>query len=149
MATETSKAAPRRAQMDLFQRAFAGHGLDIGAGPDLYRWIKLVKPGGYLVFSVPDWELYEGCRWPSLHNPDHKSAWGMGPIRQNLSRVRVPYFDIFDFLGQFDVHVLLVQQVDTRYDYRHFGTTLDQTLSCNAEAFIEVVLWKRDHFFPS
>lgn len=188
--------------MDLFQRAFEGYGLDIGAGPDplhpqmgftrmldcepfdvqhgdankidellqhesydfvhasqclehmhdpvnaLYRWLRLVKPGGYMVFSVPDWELYEGCRWPSLHNHDHKSAWGMGPLKQSQCAVQVPYFDILRLLSMFEkVQVMLVQQVDTRFDYRQFGTTLDQTLSCNAEAFIEVVLWKRNHFF--
>lgn len=204
MSQETTKAAPRRAAMELFQRAFTGAGLDIGAGPDplhaglgfpgivrcevfdreqgdaerideylppesfdfvhasqclehmadphdaFRRWLSLVKPGGWLVFSVPDWELYEGCRWPSRHNPDHKSAWGIGPMRQSRINFQPPYFDILEFLKFLAPQALpmLLQIADTRYDYMLFGSDRDQTLSDNAEAFIEVVLWKRHHFFP-
>ena len=110
----------------------------------LRRWLRLVRPGGWLVFSVPDWSLYEGRCWPSLHNPDHKSAWGIG----EMPATHVPYINMLTYLGLFrgDAEVMLLQIADTNYDYSKMGTTLDQTLSCYAEAFIEVVLWKRPKF---
>lgn len=200
MACETSKAAPRRVKMEIFHRAFAGFGLDIGAGPDplhpsmgfpfmevcepfdvgqgdanlidelrplesydfvhasqclehmhdpwdcVWRWLRLVKPGGYLIFSVPDWELYEGCHWPSFHNPDHKTAWGLGPQRtpnrrENMAGPR--YINLLDFVQRLPALPMLIQVADAGYDYGQPSKTLDQTLSCNAEAFLEVILWKR------
>jgi predicted SAM-dependent methyltransferase len=41
----------------------------------LARWIEIVKPGGYLAVTVPDWVLYEKCMWPSRFNPDHKASF--------------------------------------------------------------------------
>lgn len=201
MSCETSKAAPRRAAMALFQRAFRGRGIDIGAGPDplhaglgfpgiescevfdmehgdanhidelrppesydfvhasqslehmhvpglaLARWLRLVRPGGWLVFTVPDWTLYEGRVWPSRHNPDHKTCWGLGPRTPDDTAPAPPYVDVCKMLAHFpEAQVMLLQIADTRYDYSKLGTSLDQTLSCDAEAFIEAVLWKRPVF---
>ena len=31
----------------------------------LYQWIRICKPGGHLLITVPDEDLYEGGVWPS------------------------------------------------------------------------------------
>lgn len=38
----------------------------------LGNWARIVKPGGYLIVTVPDEDLYEHGHWPSRYNPDHK-----------------------------------------------------------------------------
>jgi SAM-dependent methyltransferase len=38
----------------------------------LTNWIRILKPSGHLVITVPDWEMYERETWPSQFNPDHK-----------------------------------------------------------------------------
>lgn len=37
----------------------------------LARWIEVAKPGGYLVITVPDEDLYEQGMWPSTYS-DHQ-----------------------------------------------------------------------------
>lgn len=47
------------------------HISDIGAA--LRRWWTVLKPGGYLVVVVPDFQLYERGIWPSRIQPEgHK-----------------------------------------------------------------------------
>lgn len=41
----------------------------------LSNWIRVTKPGGHLVITIPDWEMYEHKLWPSRFNGDHKTAW--------------------------------------------------------------------------
>lgn len=46
------------------------HMEDVKVG--LFNWIRVVKPGGHLIISVPDEDMYEKGEWPSKFNPDHK-----------------------------------------------------------------------------
>lgn len=43
----------------------------------LFNWLRVLKPGGYLIVTVPDWDLYEHRVWPSQFNTDHKWAFTM------------------------------------------------------------------------
>lgn len=108
----------------------------------LRTWITVVKPGGWLVISVPDWYLYEGQQWPSRYNPDHRSTWSLyAKDSPAPTHVFVP-----DFLKSFEdvADVKRCQLVDTRYNYK-IGAIRDQTLPEDAgvEAFIEFVLEKK------
>jgi SAM-dependent methyltransferase len=38
----------------------------------LRNWLRILKPGGHLVVTVPDEDLYEQGVWPSTFNRDHK-----------------------------------------------------------------------------
>lgn len=107
----------------------------------LKDWIKVVKPNGHLIITVPDWELYEHKTWPSKTNPDHKSSWSMtiktAPTPQH---VYIP-----DFLKSFkdSVKVLLSRLVCTNYD-PVLGNKNDQTWNeCDqVEVWNEFVLQK-------
>lgn len=46
----------------------------------LARWTQVVRPGGHLIVTVPDWHLYEHQQWPSRFNPDHKWIFTSQPI---------------------------------------------------------------------
>ena len=41
--------------------------------PALWRWLDVLRPGGYMVVAGPDFEMYERETWPSQFNPDHKT----------------------------------------------------------------------------
>lgn len=41
----------------------------------LFNWLRVLKPGGHMVVTVPDWDLYEHRQWPSRFNTDHKWAF--------------------------------------------------------------------------
>ena len=46
------------------------HMVDVTAA--LHNWIRVLKPDGYLIVTVPDEDLYELGQWPSKFNADHK-----------------------------------------------------------------------------
>lgn len=52
----------------------------------LSQWWSLVRPGGYLILTVPDEELYEQGFWPSQFNVEHISTFRLGgPPRSPVS----------------------------------------------------------------
>ena len=107
----------------------------------LWSWMKLLKPGGHAIVTVPSWELYEGMRWPSVYNPDHKSTWSMN-LRGSPAKhhVHVPTF-VASQPGF--ATPILARQLDVNYDYK-VGVTRDQTFAEDAgvEPWIEFVLRK-------
>jgi SAM-dependent methyltransferase len=62
---------------DQFDYVFSSHCLEHMHDPrkTILRWWKLVRPGGYLFFIVPDEDLYEQGIFPSRFNPDHKATF--------------------------------------------------------------------------
>lgn len=104
----------------------------------LAGWLTVVKPGGYVVVTVPDWCLYEKMQWPSNFNSDHKSTWSLWlPGSPAPHHILVP--DMLTSLAG-SCRILKCALVDTNYDYK-LPAYIDQTLG-NAEAFIEFVLEK-------
>lgn len=89
----------------------------------LAQWLKVVKPGGHVICTIPDWVAYEGMRWPSVYNGDHKSSWSM-VYRGSIAPIHI---HIPSFLAEFPVDVRLARFVDANYDYK-VGTSRDQTL---------------------
>jgi len=105
----------------------------------LDSWIKVVKKGGYVICTIPDFILYEGLIWPSRYNPDHKSSFSMW-----LKDSPAPIHCLLpDWLSNFNVEVLLCRLVDTNYNYKIL-TSKDQTYveSDNVECWLEFVLRK-------
>jgi SAM-dependent methyltransferase len=117
----------------------------------LFSWLKCLKPGGYIVATVPDWKLYEKCVWPSQWNAGHRSTWSLdSPVwaitgydpEKNASRI---HCKLPEWLEQFNsCEVLLCRLVDTNYDYT-LGPDVDQTFDAdqNVECFIEFVLKRK------
>lgn len=104
----------------------------------LFAWSQVVKPGGYLIVTVPDFDLYEAGKWPSHFNADHK--W-----KFTLSRKHDPdneLLNVVNWLGGLVIgcSVERLQLVRDFYSPALAGT--DQTLLPNAESAIEFVLRK-------
>src|SRR5262245_10497819 len=59
----------------------------------LLGWWALVKPGGHIVFIVPDEDLYEQGVFPSRFNPDHKATFTLAK-RSSWSPVSINVVDL-------------------------------------------------------
>lgn len=101
----------------------------------LNEWLAVVKPGGHVVLTVPDEDLYEQGHWPSIYNGDHKRTFTIYK-RVSWSPVSANVLDLIPCL-RFPTRVKRICLVDTNFD--HGRTGADQTLG-EAEAFIEIVL---------
>src|SRR5437016_12671484 len=105
-------------------------------------WHKLLREDGYLIMTVPSWELYEGMVWPSRWNPEHKSTWSLWQ-KGSPAQIHI-------FVPQFLIELkplysyLRADLIDTNYDYS-VAATRDQTVheELGVEAFIEIVLRKK------
>lgn len=106
----------------------------------LKSWIALLKPGGHIVATVPDYSLYEHARFPSQYNAGHKSTWSLDAF--HLPPKGSVHCKLPEWLNQFQAEILLCRLVDTNYNYHLVD--IDQTLRAedNVEAFIEFVLRK-------
>jgi SAM-dependent methyltransferase len=101
------------------------------------RWCDVLKPGGYLLFAVPDEDLYEQGCWPSRFNQDHK--WTFTTINKSKSWSPVS-INVDKFVaGITDCRVIWVRLCDSGYD--HSDEIYDRTLG-DAEAQIEALLQK-------
>lgn len=103
----------------------------------LNNWIRIVKPNGYLIVTIPDYELYERCQWPSKFNHDHKWAW---TLNNQIDDVHVIHID--KFLNKFEnkCKILSVNCYDEHFDPR-LAKSIDQSLG-ECECAIEFILRK-------
>jgi SAM-dependent methyltransferase len=109
----------------------------VDANIALQNWWKIVKPGGYLIFTMPDEDLYEQGVFPSRWNHDHKWTFSIYK-KHSWSFAHLNILDMIQHLDSYEV--LKIELIDTNYNYNL--TNQDQTLG-NVEAFIEVILKKR------
>lgn len=102
----------------------------------------LLKPGGHIVITVPDFELYEKGFWPSKFNSDHKWAFADNKtITQypNYFRIINPH-SIVDELRMF-YNCKRCELITTNYDYS-LSKEIDQTFDFNkrVECCWEIIL---------
>jgi SAM-dependent methyltransferase len=80
----------------------------------LAQWWSLVKPGGYMVIVVPEENIYEQGRLPSLFNSDHKWTFRIGGA-ESWSPVSHDVGELVQTLPNCEVIELGLQ--DYGYDY--------------------------------
>lgn len=102
----------------------------------IQNWYEIVKPSGYLIFSVPDEDLYEQGVFPSMWNYDHK--WTFSIYKKNSWSSR--HINILDLISVIkNYSIIKIELIDTNYNYDI--KNIDQTRG-DAEAFIEVIIKK-------
>lgn len=105
----------------------------------LRNWFRVVRPGGYLIVTVPDEDLYEQGVFPSTFNHDHKWTFTILKTR-SWSDHSLNIVDLVPELGESAELVRLEQLSAT---YRFNLPRYDQTLSPIGESSIEFVVRKR------
>lgn len=104
------------------------------------NWFRVLKPGGYLVVTVPDEDLYEQGMFPSTFNHDHKSTFTIYKV-ETWSPRSVSVLPMLQGLGP-QAAIEAVQLINGTY--RYAVPRFDQTLTPIAEAAIEMIVRKRD-----
>ncbi len=120
----------------------SSHCLEHLADPyvSLGNWIRICRPGGHVIVTIPDEDLYEQGVWPSTFNPDHKWSFSIAKAGSWSPR-SVNVLDLLKaFLGE--VEIIRIELLDSGFQYgqhRH-----DQSMGTLSESAIEFVLRKRD-----
>lgn len=94
----------------------------------LVNWLRVLKPGGYLYFTVPDFKLYEKEQWPSKFNADHKFSFSLDKTKSSVGRenhVNIQQ-DLVPLLGSLDCSLISATLEDFGFDYTDL--TSDQTM---------------------
>jgi predicted SAM-dependent methyltransferase len=104
----------------------------------LSNWIRICKPNGYLVITIPDEDLYEQGKWPSTFNTDHKHTFTIGKTN-SWSPVST---NVFDLLNKFSFQIE-TQSIELINDYYIFDIDRKDQCWTKAECAIELVLRKR------
>ena len=93
-----------------FDFVFSSHCLEHMINPydALHEWWKLVKSGGYLIFIIPDEDLYEQVMFPSRFNNDHKHTFTISKV-QSWSPVSVNVLDLAQSLPNGKIERLCLQ----------------------------------------
>ena len=105
----------------------------------LRNWLRIVRPGGHVVVTVPDEDLYEQGNFPSRANADHKVTFTIFKPRSWSPR-SINVIDLVAGLGA-AVEVVKIELLDATYRYNL--PPLDQTLTPTGECAIEIILRKR------
>jgi SAM-dependent methyltransferase len=102
------------------------------------NWLRICKPGGHIITTIPDEDLYEQGVWPSTHNADHKTSW---TILKNESW-SPSSINLLEFLYQYKdkIEVLKVELINGAFIYN--VQRFDQTYHSISECAIEFVVRK-------
>jgi SAM-dependent methyltransferase len=106
----------------------------------LAQWIRITRPGGFIIVTVPDEDLYEKGNWPSLYNSDHKWTFTVHKPRSWSPRS----VNVLDVLAELS-HLVEIERIALLRDFvrDHMPAEVDQTATPVAECGIEIILRKR------
>ena len=105
----------------------------------LRNWLRIVRPGGYLIITVPDEDLYEQGIFPSTFNRDHKWTFTIYKTRSWSERS----LNVIDLVRELGDGAELVRLELLSSTYRFDLPRYDQTLTPIAECGIEFIIRKR------
>lgn len=103
----------------------------------LRNWIRVVKPGGHVIITIPEQELYEHGVWPSRFNRDHKWTFTIGHTKYLNIKEHINVLHLIQEMP--GVRLLNLELIDDFYDENDMG---DQTRTITTECAIEFILRK-------
>ena len=105
----------------------------------LRNWFRILKPGGHLIVTVPDEDLYEQGQFPSTYNADHK--WTFTIFKSNSwSEKSRNLTELVSGLGD-EADVQKIERLTSTF--RFSLPRFDQTLTPIGECGIEFIIRKR------
>lgn len=126
---------------DKFDFLHSSHCLEHMVDPSiaLINWIRITKPGGYLVITIPEETMYEHDQWPSKFNSDHK--WSFRLKHKSSLPKSINVYDLAQKVLS-KATAVKVELIDEFYNPQYVG--VDQTMFPNSECSIEIILRKND-----
>lgn len=106
----------------------------------LKNWLRILKPNGYIIFAVPEEDLYEQGVFPSSFNRDHKNTFTMFKTKSWSSRS----INLLEFLAKLGPAAAIEKIELLDETYRYGLPRFDQTLTPVGESGIEVIIRKRE-----
>lgn len=105
----------------------------------LRNWIRVAKPGGYLIITVPDEDMYERLQWPSKWTNEH--LWSFTIYKTDSPMPKS--VNVIDLVREFASQVSCerIKLIDDFF--QPHVTDRDLTLTMNAECAIEFILRKK------
>jgi SAM-dependent methyltransferase len=108
-------------------------------GEGLANWFRVIRPGGFLIVTVPDEDLYEQGVFPSTNNKDHKWTFTIYKEHSWSSR-SINLLQLATRLGE----AAEIEKIELlNAGYRFALPRYDQTLTPIGECAIELVIRKR------
>ncbi|WP_243368751.1 methyltransferase domain-containing protein [Fundidesulfovibrio soli] len=105
----------------------------------LAHWMRVLRPGGFLIVTVPDEDLYEQGHFPSTFNKDHKWTFTIHKCASWSTR-SINVTELLAGLGQqAEIERIMLLNAGYRYHLPRY----DQTLTPVAECGIEFIVRKR------
>lgn len=118
-----------------FDFVFSSHCLEHINNPAeaLGNWFRILKPGGHLVVSVPDEDLYEQGVFPSTFNADHSWTFTIWK-KQSWSARSINLLELLTTLGG-EAEILKVEQVNDAYRFQlpRYDQSRTPVTSCSIE----------------
>ncbi len=106
----------------------------------LRNWLRILRPGGYLIITVPDEDLYEQGIWPSQYNSDHKWSFTIHKSKSSMPKS----VNVTDLISEFSDEIIPEKLVLQRDFFRdEYAGKIDQTLTPVAECAIEFIWQKK------
>ncbi|HEX9276432.1 MAG TPA: class I SAM-dependent methyltransferase [Casimicrobiaceae bacterium] len=105
----------------------------------LRNWFRVIRPGGHLIVTVPDEDLYEQGIFPSTFNLKHRHTFTIFK-RASWSASSISVLPLLEELGPHS-QVLKIELLDS--SYRYGLPRYDQTQTPIGECGIEFVVRKR------
>jgi len=114
------------------------HMVDVRLALD--NWTRIVKPGGFLIITVPDEDLYEHAQWPSRFNSDHEWSFTICKRKSTMPN-SINVVDLaIELADRLELERL---QLISDFHRPWLDRDLDQTMTPVAECSIEIVWRKR------
>ncbi len=126
---------------ETYDFVFSSHCLEHMYDPleALQNWMRILKPDGYIIFAIPEEDLYEQGIFPSSFNRDHKNTFTMFK-EASWSEKSINVLELVSKLGP-TAAIEKIELLDETY--RYDLPRLDQTLTPVGESGIEVIIRKR------
>lgn len=129
---------------DTFDCLIGSHVLEHMINPRLAirDWLKILKPGGVAIQTIPDIGAYERFRYPSSFNSDHKSSWSM-VYRGSAFPIHIHIPTFLDELSDV-AEVLLARYIERNFNWQE-SIAIDQTMDPmdGVEIWNEFILRKK------
>lgn len=106
----------------------------------LGHWIRITKPGGHVIVTVPDEDMYEQGHWPSIFNSDHRWTFTVKKRSSWSSRS----ISILQLLSD-STHLVSIERIEVvrdHYPMKLEGDVKDLTKDPLVECAIEFVMRK-------